>query len=198
MTLPIIKTEITYMEMASRSVAHAPNLGGYTVDYVARPNFVFYINLYRDVGRDYIWNYRPGQTEAEVTALIQADNNQLYVLRDGDRAVGMAELDVSKPDDVEIIHFGLLPDLTGKGIGGEFLQHIVNMLWDRGVKRIWLSTCGLDHPKAIPFYQKAGFSVFKTKEGEFIDYRHSDFYSKDDAPQIPHGVPYFNCQKGAA
>lgn len=198
MELPIIKTEITYMEMLAPSAQPAKPMVEYSVSHVAKPDYDFYINLYRAVGRDYIWNYRPSQTRQEVTDLIQSDANQLYVLQKDGVAVGMAELDVTNPQDVEIIHFGLLPELTGKGIGGAFLQHIITMLWDSGVNRVWLSTCGLDHAKAIPFYQNAGFKVFKTKEGEFKDYRYTDFYDMTDAPQIPQGVAYFNCQAGSA
>jgi len=30
-----------------------------------------------------------------------------------------------------------------------------------GPKRVWLHTCTLDHPAALPNYQKAGFAIYK-------------------------------------
>jgi hypothetical protein len=50
-----------------------------------------------------------------------------------------------------------------------------------------LSTCGLDHPKAVKFYEAAGFGVFKRTNGEFRDWRFTGFYDMSDAPQIPLG-----------
>jgi hypothetical protein len=45
----------------------------------------------------------------------------------------------------------------------------------------------MDHPKAIRFYEAAGFVPFKTKMGEFKDWRFTGFYDMADAPQIPFG-----------
>jgi hypothetical protein len=30
--------------------------------------------------------------------------------------------------------------------------------------RVWLHTCSLDHPAALPNYMKRGFTLFKTEE----------------------------------
>lgn len=46
----------------------------------------------------------------------------------------------------------------------------------------------MDHPKAISFYEAAGFQTFKSKMGEFKDWRFIGFYDMKDAPQIPLGM----------
>jgi GNAT superfamily N-acetyltransferase len=147
-----------------------------------------YLHLYREVGRDYLWNYRPGQTDSEIAAILNSPSTWMYLLLDGDKAVGMAELDASDPSDVELVHFGLLPHLLNLGLGKQFLRNIIRLVWDSGAKRMWLSTCDMDHPKAIRFYESAGFTVFKTKMGEFRDWRFTGFYDMSDAPRIPYGA----------
>lgn len=183
--LPVIQSEITYLEMLGKPSIEDVSLDEHSFQYISTPDVKTYLNLYREIGRDYIWNYRPGQTEQEIEQLIQSDNTRLYYLYDGQTAIGMAEIDCSKPDALEIVHFGLLPAYIDKGIGKKFFAKTLQELWQGNVRRVWLSTCGMDHPKAIEFYQNAGFEIFKTKMGEFLDYRHSGFYDLKDAPRIP-------------
>jgi len=72
---------------------------------------------------------------------------------------------VSHPDnEIEILSFGLLPTFIGCGLGKELLAAAIECAWQTGPSRIWLSTCSLDHPHALPNYQAAGFKIFKTTE----------------------------------
>ncbi|MBI1328002.1 MAG: GNAT family N-acetyltransferase [Alphaproteobacteria bacterium] len=188
MELPIIKSTVTYLEMRKNPYLVEMPIDGFELRLEEKPAVETYIDIYREVGRDYIWNYRPAQSVQEIEEIIQSGRTRLYYLYKDKTPIGMAELDVTKPDDVELVHFGLLPAYTDSGLGRKFLSEIIRLTWGGGASRLWLSTCGLDHPKAIKFYENAGFSVFKTREGEFKDYRYSDFYDMKDAPQIPHGV----------
>lgn len=189
MTLPVIKTWVAYLEQTTAPAQEPQPLRGFTLKLLKTPDVDFYINLYRDIGRDYIWNYRPSQSLEEIEALIQSEDTALYVLYEGEIAIGMAECDVSDPQNFEIVHFGLIPQYVDKGIGKLFLNNIVFLLWARNPRRLFLSTCGMDHEKAVSFYENAGFKVFKKKDDvAFVDYRFGDFYDMNDAPQIPHGT----------
>ena len=185
---PIIHSKVTYLEMNQDSGCEKADLGHLSLRRVLNMPVAEYLDLYREVGRDYLWNYRPGQTDSEIAAILNSPSTWMYVLLDGEKAVGMAELDANNPSDVELVHFGLLPHLLNAGLGKKFLQNVIRLVWDSGAKRMWLSTCDMDHPKAIRFYESAGFSVFKTKMGEFRDWRFTGFYQMSDAPQIPYGV----------
>lgn len=188
MKLPIIKSLVTYLEMLENPQLADITLEGFTLQHEQTPDVKTYIDLYREIGRDYIWNYRPSQTEEQIKEIVQSDKTRLYYLYKDGTPIGLAELDVTKSDDVEMVHFGLLPQYIGSGIGKQFLHKIIYLMWNTDIKRLWLSTCGLDHPKAIKFYENAGFNVFKTKEGTFEDYRYSGFYNMNDAAWIPHGT----------
>ena len=187
-SLPIILSEVTYLEMCINPNLQITDLGKFKMQYQESPNVAEYLDIYRAVGRDYIWNYRPGQSIQEIEQLLKSIDSRLCYLYLNDRIVGLAELDVSNRRDVELVHFGLIPEFLNQGIGKLFLNNIIYEVWNSGVDRMWLSTCSLDHPKAIRFYQSAGFNIFKTRMGEFKDYRFSDFYDLNDAPHIPYGT----------
>ena len=62
---------------------------------------------------------------------------------------------------MEIAYFGLLPEFLGKGLGKLLLTLAVTEAWDSGARRVWLHTCTLDDPAALPNYLRRGFRKFK-------------------------------------
>jgi GNAT superfamily N-acetyltransferase len=196
--VPVIYSEVTYLEMVQDPQVQPADLEQFSMRRVENMSVSDYMDIYREVGRDYLWNYRPGQSHEDIRAILSSPATWMYVLFEEGQAVGMAELDASNPDDVELIHFGLIPRFLNQGIGKLFLQNVISVVWRAGVRRMWLSTCGMDHPKAIRFYEAAGFIPFKTRMGEFKDWRFTGFYNMADAPQIPFGakVPTGSPQKG--
>jgi GNAT superfamily N-acetyltransferase len=51
----------------------------------------------------------------------------------------------------------VLPEFIGRGWGKHLLTRAVLSAWDLGTQRVWLHTCTLDHPAALPNYLKRGF-----------------------------------------
>ncbi|MBO2445865.1 GNAT family N-acetyltransferase [Actinomadura barringtoniae] len=71
------------------------------------------------------------------------------------------------PDgDVEIRSFGLVPERVGTGLGSYALTLGVRQAWEvmPDVRRVWLHTSSLDHPNALPNYERRGFRVFKVEQ----------------------------------
>jgi GNAT superfamily N-acetyltransferase len=186
--VPIIRSEVTYLGMTSNPNVEPADLGHFQLRKASNINVTSYLDIYKAVGRDYLWNYRGGQSAEEIGRILNAPSTWIYLLYQESAVVGMAELDATNPKDVELVHFGLIPSLLHQGIGRKFLQSIIHLVWNTGVERMWLSTCGMDHPKATNFYEHAGFTKFKTCMGEFKDWRFTGFYTMEDAPQIPHGA----------
>ena len=73
---------------------------------------------------------------------------------------------VPEDDSVEIAYFGLAPDAIGVGLGKHLLSCAVRDAWALGPARVWLHTCTLDHPHALPNYEKRGFVPYKTEQYE--------------------------------
>ncbi len=81
----------------------------------------------------------------------------------GSRA-GYFELERQSEGNVELAYFGLLPGFVGQGVGGELLTTAIARAWDMGAARVWVHTCDLDHPQALPNYQARGFRVFRVEQ----------------------------------
>ncbi len=121
--------------------------------------------LYRTVGRDYHWRDRWDWTDAQIRAHLARPEIALFVARRGEDIVGWYELRrVPEDGSVEIAYFGLFPGETGRGLGKHLLSCAVRDAWATGAARVWLHTCTLDHPHALPNYRARGFVPYKTEE----------------------------------
>ena len=78
-----------------------------------------------------------------------------------DTPAGYFELCQHEDGAVEIAYFGLLPDFIGRGWGKYLLSQAALAAWGLQPLRIWLHTCTLDHPAALPNYLKRGFKVVR-------------------------------------
>lgn len=80
---------------------------------------------------------------------------------------GYAELD-AVGRDVEVAYFGLVPAFVGRGLGGWLLTRALRAAWELpGAGRVWLHTCSLDAPAALPAYEARGLR----RCAEEVEYR---------------------------
>ncbi len=61
-------------------------------------------------------------------------------------------------------YFGLLPSAIGKGFGTSLLSDAIIEARSFGCGRVWVHTCSLDHPAALPNYLGRGFAVREVTE----------------------------------
>lgn len=73
------------------------------------------------------------------------------------RPAGYYELAHHADGAVEIVYFGLVAAVHGRGLGRGLLTHAVRAAWAMGATRVWLHTCTLDGPAALPNYRGRGF-----------------------------------------
>ncbi|MHB1223101.1 MAG: GNAT family N-acetyltransferase, partial [Gemmatimonadaceae bacterium] len=62
----------------------------------------------------------------------------------------------------ELAYFGLVRGVQGRGLGRWLLERAIAEAWAGGADLLWLHTCSLDHPAAIPNYRARGFRPFAT------------------------------------
>jgi hypothetical protein len=53
-----------------------------------------------------------------------------------------------------------------RAAGGVLLTAAVERAWEMGASRVWVHTCSLDAPAALPSYEARGFRRFKTETVE--------------------------------
>ena len=179
-----IAAVVTHLEMHQRPPAAAPP-DRITLRVMERPDIGWYRALYRAIGEDWLWFSRLEMTEAELAAILHRPGNETYVaMADGEEA-GIVELDRRDAADVEISFFGLRPDATGKGLGGAMMAAALDLAWRGETRRVWLHTCTLDHPAALTFYRRQGFTPFARQIEVVDDPRLSGILPRTAAPHIP-------------
>jgi GNAT superfamily N-acetyltransferase len=161
------RTEVTrtYLEMKSARdlVVSKTSAPGVRIDRVLGCPPAFFRYLYAEVGRKYHWVDRLPWTEEQVRARIADPAVSLYVLYVDGSPAGYFELERHDDRSCEIAYFGLLPEFLGRGLGKHLLSAAAETAWTGGAERVWLHTCTLDDPAALPNYVARGFRPFKTE-----------------------------------
>ncbi|RZM05860.1 MAG: GNAT family N-acetyltransferase, partial [Sphingomonas sp.] len=143
--------------------------------------------LFARVGAPWLWFSRLTMTDAALAAIIHDAGIAVHAVVD--RAgieIGMVELDRRAPGVCEISYFGLVPELAGQGHGRWLMAETLARAWAKGVERVWLHTCTLDHPAALGFYRAQGFEATKRTIETFPDPRALGLLPMASAPQIPY------------
>ena len=120
----------------------------------------FYRYLYQTIGQDYMWVDRLRLSNRGLASIIHHADVELYVLYTHGSPVGYAELNFADYPDVELVHFGLIPEATSRGLGRYFLSEMISLVWSRSPNRLHVQTCTLDHPAALKLYTKCGFTPY--------------------------------------
>jgi GNAT superfamily N-acetyltransferase len=124
----------------------------------------FFRYLYVEVGRNYHWIDRLPWTDEDIVAHLNKPETSMWLLTDDGATAGYFELRRCEDDSVEIAYFGLLPGFLGRGLGKHLLTCATEQAWAVGANRVWLHTCTLDDPAAMPNYLKRGFRPFRTEK----------------------------------
>jgi GNAT superfamily N-acetyltransferase len=156
----------TYLQMTDPG-QFRPAFGDFPtfdVRVVPNPTPELYRECYRTVGKDYHWRDRWDWSDDEIARHLATPGVTFHVARQDGRFVGWYELRrMTEDDSVEIAYFGLAPGALGQGLGKHMLSHAVRDAWALGPQRVWLHTCTLDHPAALPNYLARGFTAYRTE-----------------------------------
>jgi GNAT superfamily N-acetyltransferase len=165
-----IPMTVTFLEMNARPTALPPPQprGKVALLKSEKPPVHFYRYLYDTIGRDYYWVDRKKLTLEALEDVIHDPLNQLFILYTEGNPAGLAELDLRKTGTANISYFGLMPEAIGKRLGYFFLYHTCMNAWALPISRLTINTCTLDHPRALPLYQRLGFTAY-AREERFIE-----------------------------
>jgi GNAT superfamily N-acetyltransferase len=156
--MPLIDVVRTYLEMASPAdlVPVASPGSEVRIEPVRNCPWHFYRYLYVEVGRQYHWVDRLSWTEEQIRAWLSGPST-VWLMTVAGVPAGYFELRGHPDGSVEIAYFGLMPEFVGQGLGKYLLARAVEAAWAEKPSRVWLHTCTLDHPSALPNYLKRGF-----------------------------------------
>ena len=122
-----------------------------------------YRRLYAAVGGPWHWRDRLKWDDVTLRAHLESPLIAVWELLVSGVSAGFFELRKSGNNDVEIAYFGLMPSFIGRGLGGALLTAAVEEAWRFGGRRVWLHTCTLDSPHALPNYKARGFVPYRTE-----------------------------------
>jgi GNAT superfamily N-acetyltransferase len=161
--VPAIEVVRTYLELASRSALRpcpSPDPRARVERVVCAPAS-FFRYLYQEVGRSHGWVDRLAWSDEQLRQRLAEPTVSLHLLSVAAAPAGYFELETHADGSVEIAYLGLLPEFQGRGLGGHLLTEAESAAWAAGAVRVWLHTCTLDSPAALPNYLARGFRPFK-------------------------------------
>ena len=154
-----------YLEMTEAGqLRPARPVEGLEVTRIDPPDPELSARMYDAVGGPWQWTDRLGWDVERWRAHLARREVETWLGRLDGEPAGYAEL-VRDGGEVEIASFGLLPGFPGRGLGGALLAAVTADAWERGAQRVWLHTCSLDSPAALPSYERRGFRRYHEEAG---------------------------------
>lgn len=145
-----------------------------------------YRTLFTRVGGPWLWFSRLAMSDEALGAIVGDAAVEVFAVEDPRGVeIGMLELDFREQGQCELAYFGLVPELAGQGHGRWLMAQALNLAWRAGVGRVHVHTCTLDHPSALGFYVRSGFTPRGQAVETFADPRLIGLLPRDMAPQIP-------------
>ena len=162
-----LATVVTSLEMRLRPARRCPPSDIWTLEHKTAPDLDWYRDLYRRIGEEWLWFSRLVMSDEKLSDLLMRDGTEIYALTFENHSEGLLELHWQ--DDVcELVFFGVTEKVRTAKAGKWLMANAIDIAWSKPIKRFWLHTCTSDHPNALPFYIRAGFSPFR-RQIEIID-----------------------------
>lgn len=181
-----IATVVTHLEMHKKpSTTPVKFPQGITIERLNSPTLTCYRELYRKVGAEWLWSSRILMPDVELSAILNRESIEIYVIRDKEEDIGLLELDFSEPEECELVYFGLVGKATGKGLGKALMSEAVERAWSQQIKRFWVHTCTFDSPGALRFYIGSGFEPYAFQVEVQADPRLAGILPMNVAPHVP-------------
>ena len=158
---------------------------GWRFERTENPDLDWYTRLLRRVGTNHLWYQRLILWPEAIAAKIAAPATVIHALLVDGEAEGIAELDLSEPGAAELVYFGVTPDLAGQGAAHFMMERLIASAFAHPIKRLWLHTNTIDHPRAMAFYRRAGFTPVRQMLELADDPRLTGLFPRDAAPQVP-------------
>ena len=149
----------TYLELMSPEQLRGAPSTDPSVRFVYRPSITpsHYRRLYGAVGHRWHWHDRDAWSDDMLADHLARSGVFVWECLVADESAGYFELLRCGDGSVEIAYFGLAASFFGRGIGKAMLTRAVKEAWALGPTRVWLHTCTLDSPNALPNYLARGF-----------------------------------------
>jgi len=186
----MVATIVTSLEMVERPRPRTLPASPFRLTRWKMPTPDKYRALFRRVGEPWLWFSRLVMPEEDLVAIIHHPDVAIHAVEDRRGIeIGMVEIDFRVPGEALIAFLGLVPELTGKRHGDWLMAQTLSLAWRKDVRRLCVHSCTLDHPGALGFYRRHGFTAFDRAIETFADPRLAGVLGRDSAPHVPILAP---------
>lgn len=176
---------VTFLERRDKPANPPVEREGLAVRHVADPDIDWFRGIYRRVGEPWLWFSALVMPADALAARLRSPATAILAIEANGADIGLAEIEFTEPGDAEIVSFGLIPEAFRTGASRPLMDHTLAHAFRPGVERVWLHTCSFDHPSALAFYRKSGFSVWKLAIEVCEDPRRAGALPLTAAPHVP-------------
>jgi GNAT superfamily N-acetyltransferase len=176
----------TFLEMRTKPAKSAPIPdGGFRLGRWRDADLTTYRALFKAIGENWLWYSRLVMPDQELLRIFGDPLIEIYRLFDRGRTAGMLELDFSARGECELSFLGLMPEAIGKGGGRFLMSEAIRLAWAKPIGRFWVHTCTFDHPAALSFYRRSGFTPYQVAVEIHPDPRLTGHMPRTAAPHVP-------------
>jgi GNAT superfamily N-acetyltransferase len=180
-----IANVVTLLEMKARPTSRAvPPHEDLSLRPLDKSDSDGYLSLFRKVGGGWMWFSRLAMPRNELETILRHPDVGLFALEQAGQDIGILELDFRRQPDCELAFFGVTPDAIGKGAGRYLMSEAISRAWAGPITRFWVHTCSFDHPAAIDFYKRSGFTPYQFMVEVLDDPRLTGLLPRDAAPHV--------------
>ncbi|WP_437889556.1 GNAT family N-acetyltransferase [Phytobacter sp. V91] len=181
-----VASVVTCLEMRQKpETSPIPLPEGISLEPFAGDDLASYRALFRKVGEDWLWFSRLFMEDQKLRDILNNENVSVYVIRNNGEDIGLLELDFSEPGQCELGFLGLIQGTTGKGLGRAIMNYAITLAWSKPIERFWVHTCTFDHPSALSFYLRSGFTPYAFQVEMRPDPRLTGHLPRHAATHIP-------------
>jgi len=175
---------VTYLVHDLARVEAFPLPDDHALERLKAGDALRYRALFQAVGHDWLWFSRLRLGEAALGAILGDDAVFAHALFGPNGDIGLMELDF-RGAEPELAFFGLVPGAIGRGLGRGLMSAALSEAHRAGANALHVHTCSLDHPQALAFYMKCGFTPVRRGIEIFADPRLDGTLPKTRAPHLP-------------
>jgi GNAT superfamily N-acetyltransferase len=156
---PTIEVVRTYLELRSPEQLRGATTTDPSVQFIRRDDISVerYRQLYVAVGARWQWKDRNAWSNERLATHLARPEIAVWECLVDQATAGFFELERRDDGSTEISYFGLVEAFIGRGLGKAMLTRAAEEAWKLGATRVWLHTCTLDSPQALPNYKARGF-----------------------------------------
>jgi GNAT superfamily N-acetyltransferase len=177
---------VTFLEMrappARRPAPARPDLA---LRRLGADDVILYKQIFRVIGERWLWFSRLAMATETLRHIIGDPAVEAHALLVKGEPAGLLELDFRKVGEAELTFFGLYEEAIGTGAGRWLMSQALDKAWSRPIARLFVHTCTRDHPGAIGFYRRSGFTPYKTALEIADDPRLTGLLPRDSLPDVP-------------